>query len=90
MVLGDFNGHIGFIGPQNLNYNGNNVLNLIEKWNLILLNGDEKCEGVITRRQRIIGSAIDFILVNQEMYNFFESMNIDEDKEKVICQTIAC
>ena len=82
ILLGDFNGHIGFLGPQTLNHNGEKLLNLAEKWNLIILNGDSNCKGEITRRQGEIESTIDFILVNQAMYMFFETMTVDESKEK--------
>lgn len=74
ILLGDFDGHLGFIGPQPLNYNGKEVLDIMDKWNMILLNGDLKCEGEITRRQGNIGSAIDFILVNETMYKYFETV----------------
>ena len=82
ILLGDFNGHLGYIGPQALNFNGENLLNIMEKWNLILLNGDNECVGEITRRQGDIGSTIDFILVNQAMYKYFEKMTVDENKDQ--------
>ena len=81
VLLGDFNGHLGFIGPQDLNCNGRLILELMERFNLVLLNGDDKCKGTITRSQREENSAIDFILVNERMYEDFIEMNIDEDKE---------
>ena len=81
ILLGDFNGRLGFLVPQSSDYNGNNVLNIIEKWNMILLNGNSKCEGEITRRQANVESTIDFVPVNQAMYKFFfEKMYIDEGK----------
>ena len=48
VFLGDFNGHLGFIGPQETNSNGNRVLDWAEKFNLVILNGDERCKGEIT------------------------------------------
>lgn len=38
MILGDFNGHLGSIGPQEINWNG-------KKTKLMLLNGDDKSKG---------------------------------------------
>ena len=80
LVLGDFNGHIGYIGPQDLNRNGRYVLELIEKYNLILLNGDDRCQGEITREENGVGSVIDFALCNKNLYNIYKNMEIDEDK----------
>ena len=41
MVMGDFNGHVGFLGNQELNYNGTKMLEFMEKWNLIFMNCDK-------------------------------------------------
>ena len=82
IVLGDFNGHLGFIGMQEQNWKGRMLLDFIERWNLVLLNGDEACTGEITRIQGDQRSAIDFKIVNQALYKFFQSMSIDENKEK--------
>ena len=82
IILGDFNSHVGFLGPQKLEEKGRLLLNLIEKWNLIMLNGDQRCLGEITRVQGRQRSAIDYILVNQNLYNKFVDMEIDEDKRK--------
>ena len=80
MMLGDFNGHLEFIGQQKLNVNGKMILNLLEKWNLILLHGDLRCEGIHTQHQNGQKNAIDFIIVNQVLYSYFVGMKIDEDK----------
>ena len=45
IVLGDFNGHIGFIGQQNIDRNGVMVIDCLNDFNLILINGDERCVG---------------------------------------------
>ena len=62
--MGDFNGHIGLLGKQKLNRNGKVVLNLMEKYNLILLNMDANCCGETTRSQNNEQSTIDYVLVN--------------------------
>ena len=46
------------------------------------MNGDQKCEGEITWQSKVSKSAIDFVLVNQCMYDKFRYMKIDENKEK--------
>ena len=79
VLLGDFSAHVGFIGPQNINRNGNLVLDVMETYNLSLLNADPNCSGTITWKQSDRKSAIDFVLVNQKMYKFFRNMHIDED-----------
>ena len=71
LLMGDFNGHLGFIGTQELNYNGQIVLQTMERYNLVLLNGAEECQGTNTREQGGDRSAIDFMLVNRSFYNLF-------------------
>ena len=80
IILGDFNGHLGFVGPQHLDKNGKYVLDLMENFNLTLLNGDDNCNGEITRDENGNKSSIDFVLVNELMYEFFKHMEIDEHK----------
>ena len=77
----DFNGHLGFIGEQEVDSNGRMVLELMERYNLILLNADDRCEGKITRSFRQEKSAIDFVLVNEKLYENYKSLRIDEEKE---------
>ena len=80
ILLGDFNGHTGFLGPQDTNTNGEKVLQWITDQNLMLLNADPQCSGEITWESRGLKSSIDFILVNQHMYDKFCNMKIDEEK----------
>ena len=82
VLLGDFNGHIGFLGLQPVNKNGNRILDWMITFNLILLNGDANCSGEITWHSRGIDSAIDFVFVNNLMYDKYINMHIDENKEK--------
>ena len=61
------------------------VLEWIDKLNLILQNGDEKCKGTYTR-MRVEGNTktvIDMVMVNKKMYEVCEEMIIDEDKEEI-------
>ena len=82
IILGDFNGHLGFLGTQQKNHNGERVLDLMETHSLQLLNGDMKCEGEITWCRGEQRSVIDFVLVNEAMYKRFHEMKVDENKEK--------
>ena len=81
VVMGDFNGHVGFLGPQELNRKGEMMLDFAGEWGLAVLNADDRCEGEITRVQGQVRSVIDFLLVDERMYERFECMKIDEDKE---------
>ena len=80
LVLGDFNGHLGYIGRQKQDKNGKYVESLIENNNFILLNGDERCIGEVTREENGNKSTIDFMLVNRILYNDFVKLEIDENK----------
>lgn len=52
LVMEDFNDHLGIIGKQRVDRNGKYVLELMRRWNLTLLNADDRCDGEITRDQR--------------------------------------
>ena len=80
IVLGDFNGHVGFKGKQRLNENGKMILQWMEKFNLIMLNDDPNCIGEYTWNRRDQKSVVDFALVNSSFYDKYSSMFIDEDK----------
>ena len=82
IILGDFNSHVGFLGEQRLNKKGTKLLNFVDRFNLILLNGDERCLGEYTWMEGEQKSAIDFVLTNQAAYQHFKCMKIDEVKEK--------
>ena len=82
IILGDFNGHIGYLGPQPMNKNGELMLDLIDNNNLILLNGHADCKGEITWQQRERKSTIDYLMVDEEMHQRFKKMIIDEQQEE--------
>ncbi|XP_068246511.1 uncharacterized protein [Palaemon carinicauda] len=54
ILLGDFNGHLEFIGQQSLDRTGSIVLDIAEKHNMVILNGDPLCEGEVTWKRRRI------------------------------------
>ena len=81
MVLGDFNGHLGFLGPHPMNKNGELLYKLVDKHNLIWLNGHPECTGEITWEQKDMRSVIDYILVNNKMHDNFINLKIDDNKE---------
>ena len=62
MLPGDFTGHLGLIGMQSLDKSVNLVLELSEKFDMIILNGDPICSGKITWSRGTQKSSIDFYL----------------------------
>lgn len=80
MLLGDMNAHVGILGQQEMNGNGEKLLNLMDDCGLIMLNLDETCIGVTTREENGHESVIDFVLVNGSLYEDFDKMVIDEEK----------
>ena len=81
LILGDFNAHVGHLGPQEEDENGRRINSLIENNGLTLLNSDMKCKGEITWQGNHQVSAIDFVIVDNKAYENFAEMNIDENKE---------
>ena len=82
LILGNFNAHLGFLGPQKLNREGKLVLSMILKLNLVILNCDLLCKGEITWSSRGQKSSIDFILASTNMQQKLTCMKIDESKEE--------
>ena len=78
ILMGDFNGHLGMAGEQRLDENGRILKELADEYNLVIGNLDEKCEGEITWGRGEQQSAIDYILLNRNIYKNMESMYIDE------------
>ena len=72
IILGDFNGHTGFLGPHSMNKNGDMMLDLIDRNNRILLNGHPECKGEITWQQRERKSTIDYLIIDTELHQRFE------------------
>ena len=48
MIIGDFNGHVGFLGEQKLDEGGKMIVEWMEEQGLILLNKDTQCTGLYT------------------------------------------
>ena len=83
IILGDFNAHLERLDVRKTDENGRMVLEWIDSWDLILLNGDEKCKGTYTWIRGNSKTAIDMVMVNRRMYEVCEEMIIDEDKEEI-------
>ena len=82
VCLGDMNGRLTKLEPGIKNdANGDMIENWILKYDLNHLNQTENCEGIYTFSTKNGKSAIDHILVNDQMFTKFKGMHIDEGKE---------
>ena len=74
--------------PHGMTPNGSLLGGIIERQNLIVGNGSDKCQGVITRKRvtknRTEQSVIDIILFSSHLSKHFVSMHIDEEKKHVL------
>ncbi|XP_068203640.1 probable inactive protein kinase DDB_G0270444 [Palaemon carinicauda] len=80
IILGDFNGHVGFLGYQNLDKNREMILDWVNDHGLVLLNGDLRCKGIYTCEKLQQKGIIDYVLVNEQIYKNFREINIDDEK----------
>lgn len=81
IIIGDYNGHVGFKGEQKLDENGKMIINWMEKHSLTMLN-DVKCKGLYTWGRNNQRSVIDYALASDRFYEKYIKMEIDEDQEK--------
>ena len=74
--------------PHNMSQNGAILASIVERQQLIVVNGSTKCTGTITRRRvtkkRTEESVIDIVLVSSDMIENLVKMKIDEAKEHVL------
>ena len=77
--IGDYIGHVGFLGSEERNYNGIKMLGFMERWNLIMMNCDVKCKGTFIMVEGNNESVIDYVL-NDKMYQYYQPMEISEGK----------
>jgi len=83
IMIGDFNGHLGYLGYQEENENGKEINKFIEESGLLLMNIDEKCEGLYTWERGESKSAIDLVLINERGYGLVEGVKIDDERERL-------
>ena len=78
IVLGVYNAHLGLLEDRRDDENEEMVMECLEKFDLVLMNADEKFKGFFTSRRRKQNTEIDFMQVIQYVYDICMSMNIDE------------
>mgnify|MGYP003318525532 CR=1 FL=1 len=73
---------------KKMSKNGKILWEMVERRGLTVVNGTDKCNGVITRmRETVDGveeSVIDFLIVCEKVEPFVESMEIDDKRDKVL------
>ena len=74
--------------PHEMSPNGAILASIVERQNLVVVNGSSICQGVITRRRvtknRTEESAIDVVLVSKDMAETLVKMEIDEARKYVL------
>ena len=88
----DANSKLGakYIGkdPHGISQNGVILASIVERHQLVVVNGSTKCTGTITRRRvtkkRVEESVIDIVLVSSDMMENLVEMKVDEAKEHVL------
>ena len=88
MMVGDFNGHLGYLGYQGENENGKIINRFIEESGMILMNIDNKCRGTYTWERGESRSAIDLVLTNERGYANVEEVILTKSELNWIFQTI--
>ena len=76
------------LDPNSRSGNGDLLIEMCERNNLVICNTTELCEGVITRQRVTVNgtekSVLDYFILCQEMFSFLSSMKIDEDRIHVL------
>ena len=85
MIVGDFNCKVGIEiegNREEVSKGGRELLKLVNKYNLKLLNSDKSCNGLWTRKQGNELSVLDYVIVRREDTRLVTVMEIDEDRNK--------
>ena len=71
--------------PNEQSRNGKLLQEVIEENNLVVVNGSDICDGIITRQRDTVGrsekSVIDFFIVCQNFFQLIKKMKVDEQKK---------
>ena len=74
--------------PHEQTNNGKILLDIVNRHDLVIVNALELCKGVITRERvfekKVEKSAIDYVVICRELYDFLTSMIIDEERLHVL------
>ena len=74
--------------PHEITPNGKLLAQIVERQNLMVVNGSSKCRGVITRRRqakdKVEESVMDLVIISNDLDDDLESLEIDENREHVL------
>ena len=72
--------------------NGKLLADIIDRHAMFVINGSEKCQGVITRKRTTIEgveeSAIDMVIVSADLEQFVEKLVIDEERKHALTKLV--
>ena len=79
--------------PKPQSKNGKMLANVVDENDLIVVNGTEKCSGLITRHRTTVNgveeSVIDFFIVCRRFFDMINSLLIDEKRGYTVLQSLA-
>ena len=74
--------------PHDTSENGKLLLEFVERQNLKILNADQKCSGVVTRKRvtvnRVEESIIDYLITCDILADYLDEMIVDEERQYVL------
>ena len=74
--------------PHDQTPNGAVLAGIMERHGLIVVNGSQKCSGLITRRREtkdgVEESVIDHVIITEDLAKDLDSMKIDEERNHVL------
>ena len=97
IIMGDLNSKLGptFIknDPNSMSENGTILAGIMERHELIVVNGlKEKCKGLITRQRHTVNSEeksiIDFVIVTKDIVEDIVGMVIDDERKHVLTKLV--
>ena len=70
--------------PHNQSQNGKLLSDILERHNLSVVNGTDKCNGLITRQRKDEKSVIDFLIVSKDIFDNIDRLLIDEERNHIL------
>ena len=75
--------------PRDISKNGKLLKQVVDENNLVVVNGTELCDGVLTRQRKTVDrneeSVLDFFIVCKNFFKLVKKMKVDEEKQYSLC-----
>ena len=84
MIVGDFNCKIGNTlrgNSEEISKGGRQLLTWCKQQDMVILNKDERCKGLWTRKEGTSKSVLDYALIGDESSDQIIEMTVDEEKD---------